>query len=200
MHKYGFGNQRAGVFSRLQVSHPHITMFMRKIHAQNVPSSVFCQEELSDVIDLKNPEGTTTAERRQARLEAEASAFSPDHYLWVYQSKEHLIRTHSHGRLFLRSMLSAHCCLLLQSWFIWGWGDKRTVEVQAVVDKTEAFLGSRRRGWWVLPFKDCIKIISSIFISWSLDKIKCGCYSSLRGTEHLRTTINNRTMFRWQSG
>lgn len=56
MHKYGFGNQRAGVFSRLQ-------------------------EELSDVIDLKNPEGTTTAERRQARLEAEASAFSPDHYL-----------------------------------------------------------------------------------------------------------------------
>ncbi|KAE8297957.1 Protein SHQ1-like protein [Larimichthys crocea] len=53
---YGFGNQRSGVFARLQ-------------------------EELSDVIDVKNPEGTTAAERRQARLEAEASAFSPDHYL-----------------------------------------------------------------------------------------------------------------------
>ncbi|KAF0035343.1 hypothetical protein F2P81_013101 [Scophthalmus maximus] len=54
--KYGFGNQRSGVFARLQ-------------------------EELSDVIDIKNPEGTTAAERRQGRLEAEASAFSPDHYL-----------------------------------------------------------------------------------------------------------------------
>uniref|UniRef100_A0A665UGM8 Protein SHQ1 homolog n=1 Tax=Echeneis naucrates TaxID=173247 RepID=A0A665UGM8_ECHNA len=54
--KYGFGNQRSGVFARLQ-------------------------DELSDVIDVKNPEGTTAAERRQARLEAEASAFSPDHYL-----------------------------------------------------------------------------------------------------------------------
>uniref|UniRef100_A0A7N6BVG6 Protein SHQ1 homolog n=1 Tax=Anabas testudineus TaxID=64144 RepID=A0A7N6BVG6_ANATE len=56
LHKYGFGNQRSGVFARLQ-------------------------EELSDVIDVKNPEGTTAAERRQARLEAEVSAFSPDHYL-----------------------------------------------------------------------------------------------------------------------
>ncbi|XP_040890972.1 protein SHQ1 homolog [Toxotes jaculatrix] len=56
LQKYGFGNQRSGVFARLQ-------------------------EELSDVIDIKNPEGTTAAERRQARLEAEASAFSPDHYL-----------------------------------------------------------------------------------------------------------------------
>ncbi|KAM9362175.1 protein SHQ1 homolog [Symphorus nematophorus] len=54
--KYGFGNQRSGVFARLQ-------------------------EELSEVIDVKNPEGTTAAERRQARLEAEASAFSADHYL-----------------------------------------------------------------------------------------------------------------------
>ncbi|XP_035007936.2 protein SHQ1 homolog [Hippoglossus stenolepis] len=54
--KYGFANQRSGVFARLQ-------------------------EELSDLIDIKNPEGTTAAERRQARLEAEASAFSPDHYL-----------------------------------------------------------------------------------------------------------------------
>ncbi|XP_060926150.1 protein SHQ1 homolog [Limanda limanda] len=54
--KYGFANQRSGVFARLQ-------------------------EELSDLIDIKNPDGTTAAERRQARLEAEASAFSPDHYL-----------------------------------------------------------------------------------------------------------------------
>ncbi|XP_044021730.1 protein SHQ1 homolog isoform X2 [Siniperca chuatsi] len=56
LQKYGFGNQRSGVFARLQ-------------------------EELSDVTDVKNPEGTTAAERRQARLNAEASAFSPDHYL-----------------------------------------------------------------------------------------------------------------------
>uniref|UniRef100_A0A672HSW2 Protein SHQ1 homolog n=1 Tax=Salarias fasciatus TaxID=181472 RepID=A0A672HSW2_SALFA len=55
-HKYGFANQRSGVFARLQ-------------------------EELSDVIDLKNPEETSAAERRRARLQAEASAFSPDHYL-----------------------------------------------------------------------------------------------------------------------
>ncbi|XP_040015546.1 protein SHQ1 homolog isoform X4 [Xiphias gladius] len=56
LQKYGFGNQRSGVFARLQ-------------------------EELSDVIDIKNPEGMAAAERRQGRLEAEASAFSPDHYL-----------------------------------------------------------------------------------------------------------------------
>ncbi|XP_071376231.1 protein SHQ1 homolog [Centroberyx affinis] len=56
LQKYGFGNQRSGVFARLQ-------------------------EELTDVIDIKNPEGTTAAERRQARLEAETSAFCHDHYL-----------------------------------------------------------------------------------------------------------------------
>ncbi|XP_068450423.1 protein SHQ1 homolog [Clinocottus analis] len=56
LQKYGFGNQRCGVFARLQ-------------------------EELSDVTDVKNPEGTTAAERRQGRLNAEAAAFSPDHYL-----------------------------------------------------------------------------------------------------------------------
>ncbi|CAI5688912.1 unnamed protein product [Oreochromis niloticus] len=56
LQKYGFGNQRSGVFARLQ-------------------------KELSDVIDIKNPEGTSAAERRQARQEAEASAFSADHYL-----------------------------------------------------------------------------------------------------------------------
>ncbi|XP_056130898.1 protein SHQ1 homolog [Lampris incognitus] len=54
--KYGFGNQRSGVFARLQ-------------------------EELSDVIDIKNPEGTTAAERRQARIDAETTAFCHDHYL-----------------------------------------------------------------------------------------------------------------------
>ncbi|KAF7656216.1 hypothetical protein LDENG_00044580 [Lucifuga dentata] len=56
LQKYGFGSQRSGVFARLQ-------------------------EELSDVIDVKNPEGSTAAERRRARLQAEASAFSSDHYL-----------------------------------------------------------------------------------------------------------------------
>ncbi|KAM4612999.1 protein SHQ1 homolog [Polymixia lowei] len=56
LQKYGFGNQRSGVFARLQ-------------------------EELSDVIDIKDPEGSTAAQRRQARLEAEVAAFSHDHYL-----------------------------------------------------------------------------------------------------------------------
>ncbi|XP_072238969.1 protein SHQ1 homolog isoform X2 [Leuresthes tenuis] len=56
LQKYGFGNQRSGVFARLQ-------------------------EELCDVIDIRNPEETSAAERRAARLEAETSAFSPDHYL-----------------------------------------------------------------------------------------------------------------------
>lgn len=39
------------------------------------------QEELSDVIDVRNPEQTSAVERRRARLEAEALAFSADHYL-----------------------------------------------------------------------------------------------------------------------
>ncbi|KAM3877980.1 protein SHQ1 homolog [Diretmus argenteus] len=56
LQKYGFGNQRSGVFARLQ-------------------------EELSDVIDIQNPEGTTAAERRRARLEAETTDFCHDHYL-----------------------------------------------------------------------------------------------------------------------
>lgn len=54
------------------------------------------QEELSDVTDVKNPDGTTAAQRRQARLEAEASAFSPDHYLWVCQSQI-LVLQHSNS-------------------------------------------------------------------------------------------------------
>ncbi|XP_041650908.1 protein SHQ1 homolog isoform X2 [Cheilinus undulatus] len=62
--KYGFGNQRYGVFARLQ-------------------------EEMGDVIDVKNPEESTSAERRQARLHAEACAFSPDHYLAdLYEDEE----------------------------------------------------------------------------------------------------------------
>ncbi|TNM88361.1 hypothetical protein fugu_004615, partial [Takifugu bimaculatus] len=56
MQMYGFGNKRSGVFARLQ-------------------------EELSDVIDVRNPEQTSAGERRRARLEAEAAAFSADHYL-----------------------------------------------------------------------------------------------------------------------
>ncbi|XP_075871808.1 protein SHQ1 homolog [Nelusetta ayraudi] len=56
MQTYGFGSLRSGVFARLQ-------------------------EELSDVIDVENPEGTTAAERRRARLDVESAAFSSDHYL-----------------------------------------------------------------------------------------------------------------------
>nr|XP_033782023.1 protein SHQ1 homolog isoform X2 [Geotrypetes seraphini]XP_033782025.1 protein SHQ1 homolog isoform X2 [Geotrypetes seraphini]XP_033782026.1 protein SHQ1 homolog isoform X2 [Geotrypetes seraphini] len=53
---YGFGNLRSGVFRRLQ-------------------------DELSDVIDLKDPEATLPAERRQKRLAAEEAKFNPSHYL-----------------------------------------------------------------------------------------------------------------------
>uniref|UniRef100_A0A4W5NIP6 Protein SHQ1 homolog n=1 Tax=Hucho hucho TaxID=62062 RepID=A0A4W5NIP6_9TELE len=56
LQKYGFGSQRSGVFTRLQ-------------------------EELSDVIDVRNPDGTTASERRRKRLDAETSIFCPDHYL-----------------------------------------------------------------------------------------------------------------------
>ncbi|XP_025230757.1 protein SHQ1 homolog isoform X2 [Theropithecus gelada] len=53
---YGFGNLRSGVFQRLQ-------------------------DELNDVIDIKNPDFTPAAERRQKRLAAELAKFDPDHYL-----------------------------------------------------------------------------------------------------------------------
>ncbi|XP_078065571.1 protein SHQ1 homolog isoform X2 [Mustelus asterias] len=53
---YGFGNLRSGVFKRLQ-------------------------HELSDVIDLKEPDSTTMVERRQKRLAAEEAKFDSDHYL-----------------------------------------------------------------------------------------------------------------------
>ncbi|XP_063071345.1 protein SHQ1 homolog [Engraulis encrasicolus] len=56
LQKYGFGNLRSGVFTRLQ-------------------------EELSDVIDVKDPDGTSPAARRRARLEAERNKFDADHYL-----------------------------------------------------------------------------------------------------------------------
>lgn len=54
--RYGFGNLRSGVFQRLQ-------------------------DELSDVIDVKDPDFTPAAERRQKRLAAELDKFDPDHYL-----------------------------------------------------------------------------------------------------------------------
>ncbi|XP_019392184.1 PREDICTED: protein SHQ1 homolog [Crocodylus porosus] len=53
---YGFGNLKSGVFQRLQ-------------------------DELSDVIDLRDPDSTPVKERRQKRLAAEAAKFDPDHYL-----------------------------------------------------------------------------------------------------------------------
>ncbi|KAM7335274.1 protein SHQ1 homolog [Alexandromys fortis] len=53
---YGFGNLRAGVVQRLQ-------------------------DELSEVIDIKDPDFTPATERRQKRLAAELAKFDPDHYL-----------------------------------------------------------------------------------------------------------------------
>ncbi|XP_064217983.1 protein SHQ1 homolog isoform X1 [Aotus nancymaae] len=53
---YGFGNLRSGVFQRLQ-------------------------DELSDVVDVKDPDFTPAVERRQKRLAAELAKFDPDHYL-----------------------------------------------------------------------------------------------------------------------
>uniref|UniRef100_A0A8C8BQ48 Protein SHQ1 homolog n=1 Tax=Otus sunia TaxID=257818 RepID=A0A8C8BQ48_9STRI len=55
-HRYGFGNLRSGVFQRLQ-------------------------DELSDVIDIKDPDQTSADERRRKRLAAETAKFDPDHYL-----------------------------------------------------------------------------------------------------------------------
>ncbi|XP_072539317.1 protein SHQ1 homolog [Salminus brasiliensis] len=56
LQKYGFGNLRTGVFSRLQ-------------------------EELSDVTDVEDPENSTPAMRRSNRLDAESTIFCADHYL-----------------------------------------------------------------------------------------------------------------------
>ncbi|XP_064012276.1 protein SHQ1 homolog isoform X4 [Pogoniulus pusillus] len=62
-HRYGFGNLRSGVFQRLQ-------------------------DELSDVIDIKDPDQTPADERRRQRLAAEAAKFDPDHYLADYFEDE----------------------------------------------------------------------------------------------------------------
>ncbi|ELR45104.1 Protein SHQ1-like protein [Bos mutus] len=61
--RYGFGNLRSGVFQRLQ-------------------------DELSDVIDIKDPDFTSAAERRQKRLAAELAKFDPDHYLADFMEDE----------------------------------------------------------------------------------------------------------------
>ncbi|XP_055993127.1 protein SHQ1 homolog [Sorex fumeus] len=53
---YGFGDLRSGVFQRLQ-------------------------DELNDIIDIKDPDHTSAAERRQQRLTAELAKFDSDHYL-----------------------------------------------------------------------------------------------------------------------
>ncbi|CAH1264902.1 SHQ1 [Branchiostoma lanceolatum] len=54
--KYGFANRRSGVFSKLQ-------------------------EELHDVVDVREPDRLTHAECREARIAAEQAQFDPDHYL-----------------------------------------------------------------------------------------------------------------------
>lgn len=64
---YGFGNLRSGVVHRLQ-------------------------DELSDVIDIKDPDFTPAAERRQKRLAAELAKFDPDHYLADYFEDEEIER------------------------------------------------------------------------------------------------------------
>ncbi|XP_053576862.1 protein SHQ1 homolog [Bombina bombina] len=53
---YGFGNSQKGVFNRLQ-------------------------EELNDIIDLRDPDTTAPSERTKRRLAAENEKFNPDHYL-----------------------------------------------------------------------------------------------------------------------
>lgn len=53
---YGFGDLRSGVFQRLQ-------------------------DELNDIVDVKDPDHTSAAERRQQRLAAELTKFDSDHYL-----------------------------------------------------------------------------------------------------------------------
>uniref|UniRef100_A0A8C9EZS7 Protein SHQ1 homolog n=1 Tax=Pavo cristatus TaxID=9049 RepID=A0A8C9EZS7_PAVCR len=53
---YGFGSLRSGLFRRLQ-------------------------DELGDIIDVKDPDQTPPDERKMKRLEAEAAKFDPDHYL-----------------------------------------------------------------------------------------------------------------------
>ncbi|NXE17792.1 SHQ1 protein, partial [Ardeotis kori] len=69
-YRYGFGNLRSGVFQRLQ-------------------------DELSDVIDIKDPDQTPVDERRRKRLAAEAAKFEPDHYLADFfedEAIQHLLK------------------------------------------------------------------------------------------------------------
>ncbi|XP_067316319.1 protein SHQ1 homolog [Pseudorasbora parva] len=65
-HKYGFGNLRSGVFTRLQ-------------------------EELNEVIDVKDPDNTTPELRRRNRLDAETTIFCTDHYMVnLYEDEEEI--------------------------------------------------------------------------------------------------------------
>ncbi|XP_026578220.1 protein SHQ1 homolog [Pseudonaja textilis] len=64
---YGFGSQKSGVFRRLQ-------------------------DELNEVIDVKNPDITPASERREKRLAAEAAKFDPDHYLADFFEEEAIHR------------------------------------------------------------------------------------------------------------
>ncbi|XP_022254832.1 protein SHQ1 homolog isoform X2 [Limulus polyphemus] len=61
--KYGFANERYGVCTRLQ-------------------------EELPDLVDIKNPDHKSIEERRKERINAETAQFSDDHYLAdMYQTE-----------------------------------------------------------------------------------------------------------------
>ncbi|KAK9973610.1 hypothetical protein ABG768_024329 [Culter alburnus] len=65
-HKYGFGNLRSGVFTRLQ-------------------------EELNEVIDVKDPDNTASELRRRNRLDAETTIFCADHYMVnLYEDEEEI--------------------------------------------------------------------------------------------------------------
>ncbi|XP_058635358.1 protein SHQ1 homolog isoform X2 [Onychostoma macrolepis] len=65
-HKYGFGNLRSGVFTRLQ-------------------------EELNEVIDVKDPDNTAPELRRCNRLDAETTIFCADHYMVnLYEDEEEI--------------------------------------------------------------------------------------------------------------
>ncbi|XP_026534843.1 protein SHQ1 homolog [Notechis scutatus] len=64
---YGFGSQKSGVFRRLQ-------------------------DELNEVVDVKNPDITPASERREKRLAAEAAKFDPDHYLADFFEEEAIHR------------------------------------------------------------------------------------------------------------
>ncbi|XP_053493004.1 protein SHQ1 homolog isoform X1 [Ictalurus furcatus] len=69
LQKYGFGNLRTGVFSRLQ-------------------------EELSEVIDVEDPENSTPAKRRSDRLDSETTIFCTDHYLLDFYEGEEMRQVH----------------------------------------------------------------------------------------------------------